>query len=148
MASSFLHCMSQSTSLLSVLGLYCRLTGCMLCCSIFGILSSQCYNYYHRYPQDRPFYKMLVRTRSLCGKDLSHSNSPSILLGGSVVVSIDQPPGSPSRLTPLSRVLEATHSFLISHFFYHYVIVNWGRTIVIITEPIVWSVMACFQGSR
>jgi hypothetical protein len=67
---------------------------------IFGILSMQCYTYYHRYPLDRPFYKILVGVLWL---------------------------------------LEATHSALISHFFYHYVITNWGETLVVLTQPIVWS---------
>ncbi|KAF9648175.1 hypothetical protein BDM02DRAFT_3096964 [Thelephora ganbajun] len=72
---------------------------------IFGILSMQCYTYYHRYPLDRPFYKILV------------------------------------RLTLSPRMLEATHSALISHFFYYYVIVNWGMTLAIIKQPIIWSVI-------
>ena len=45
----------------TVVDLGCRLTDRAFCCSIFGILSMQCYTYYHRYPLDRPFYKILVR---------------------------------------------------------------------------------------
>lgn len=103
----------------------------------------QCYTYYHRYPLDRPFYKILVRTRSPGGNGFSHTGSSSIPLGRGIVVRTDQSSDSPSRLTSLSRLLEAAHSFLISHFFYHYVIANWGQTIVILTEPIVWSVAPC-----
>ena len=57
-ASWLLHCTSQ----ISFLPL--RTDWVVFPCSIFGILSMQCYTYYHRYPLDRPFYKMLVRTRS------------------------------------------------------------------------------------
>lgn len=60
-ASQLLHCTSQTISLPLAVGLGCMLTGLTLCCSIFGILSMQCYTYYHRYPLDRPFYKILVR---------------------------------------------------------------------------------------
>ena len=42
---------------------------------------------------------------------------------------------------PFPRLLEAAHSILISHFFYHYVIINWGNTLAIVTQPIVWSVV-------
>jgi len=42
---------------------------------------------------------------------------------------------------PFLRLLEAAHSILISHFFYHYVIINWGNTLAIVTQPIVWSVV-------
>ena len=60
-ASSLLHCMSQITPLPLVVGPGSKLTDRVLYCSIFGILSMQCYTYYHRYPLDRPFYKILVR---------------------------------------------------------------------------------------
>ena len=103
----------------------------------------QCYTYYHRYPLDRPFYKLLVRVRSPGGKRFSHTGSSSIPLGGGIVVRTEQSSDSLSRLIFLCRLLEAAHSFLISHFFYHYVIANWGQTIVILTEPIVWSVAPC-----
>jgi len=68
LVSPLLHCTSQSISLPLVAGSGCRLTDCLFCCSIFGILSMQCYTYYHRYPLDRPFYKILVRSRSSAGR--------------------------------------------------------------------------------
>lgn len=55
-------------------------------------------------------------------------------------------PGSLSPLNPLFRLLEAAHSVLICHFFYHYVIVYWGQTLVVLKEPIVWSVISTFRG--
>lgn len=36
-------------------------------------------------------------------------------------------------------LLEAAHSFCSWHFFYHYVIEDWGKTLVIATQPIVWT---------
>jgi len=57
-----------------------------------------------------------------------------------------------NRLTlkthPSPRLLEAAHSVLISHFFYHYVIINWGNTLAIVTQPIVWSVVLRPQDSH
>ena len=62
------------------------------------------------------------------------------------MVRTEQLPGLPSRLTPLFRLLEGGHSFLICHFFYHYVFIHWGQTLLILTEPIVWSVISCSYG--
>lgn len=39
------------------------------------------------------------------------------------------------------RLLEAAHSFCSWHFFYHYVIDDWGKTLALVTEPIVWLVV-------
>jgi len=36
-------------------------------------------------------------------------------------------------------LLEAAHSFCSWHFFYHYVIEDWGKTLALVTEPIVWT---------
>jgi len=36
-------------------------------------------------------------------------------------------------------LLEAAHSICSWHFFYHYVIQYWGKTLAIATEPIVWT---------
>lgn len=36
-------------------------------------------------------------------------------------------------------LLEAGHSFCSWHFFYHYVIEEWGNSLVIVTEPIIWT---------
>lgn len=88
------------SSYLSVTG-HRRLTSRAFRCSIFGILSMQCYTYYHRYPLDRPFYKILVRTiRSPGGNGFSHTGSSSVPLGGSIVVcteqSLNPPRDSPS----------------------------------------------------
>lgn len=40
-------------------------------------------------------------------------------------------------------MLEAAHSFCSWHFFYHYVIDDWGKTLALVTEPIVWLVVLC-----
>lgn len=64
LASPPLHCTSQSTSLPLAVDPDRKLTGRVYRCSIFGILSVQCYTYYHRYPLDRTFYRVLVRIRS------------------------------------------------------------------------------------
>lgn len=36
-------------------------------------------------------------------------------------------------------LLEAAHSCCSGHFFYHYVIEEWGRSLVIATQPIIWT---------
>lgn len=124
----------------------CRLIGRVrfFCCSIFGILSMQCYTYYHRYPLDRPFYKILVRIRSGPARgSFSHQFSFRSIRWECYGSYWQSHPVLSQDLFLSPRLLEATHSALISHFFYHYVIVNWGKTLVILTEPIIWSVISC-----
>lgn len=101
----------------------------------------QCYTYYHRYPLDRPFYKILVRTRSHGRRSfLTSASAPSHQVA--VLWSVfDSQPVYPRSSSFSPRLLEAAHSVLIGHFFYHYVIINWGDALAIVTQPIVWSVL-------
>lgn len=85
-------------------------------------------------------------------EEFSHTGPRSIPSGGSFMVrdgytSGWPPPGPQSSEPDLSRrLLEAAHSVCSWHFFYHYVIEDWGRTLALITEPIVWSVLYRLPG--
>ncbi|KAJ6626841.1 hypothetical protein B0H10DRAFT_1996818 [Mycena sp. CBHHK59/15] len=92
-------------------------------CVVFGVNTNQVVTYFHRYPEDKLPYKFLVACIWYASHDLNDLVSAL------------------TSFAP-SRALEVVDQVFIGHSIYFYTITHFANPLIMIEEPVIWSLIA------
>ncbi|KAF8194063.1 hypothetical protein K438DRAFT_1969353 [Mycena galopus ATCC 62051] len=105
-------------------------------CAVFGVITSQIFSYFQRYPGDKILYKFMVRSgvMDILQIIIQLAGRSHLVLRATCFVS-----AKPIIFT--SRTLELIDQFFIGDAIYFYTIIHYNQPLVLLTEPVAWTLI-------
>ncbi len=118
------------------------LIGFAVACCVYGILVTQVFRYFSRYPFDRPVYKGLVRVSGVlpCFPSAEIKSYRFCSFCTRRSFRHFNPPLTYAYLCP-RRLLETVDQIFIGHVVYHYTISNFANVSALIRGTVTWCVV-------